>query len=144
MKTLCGPVGLGHFQDANPGRQQCGSEISIGRGGKRGQYCINNNPLTGLVCVNTIIAMKISFDHAKDVANTSKHGVSLADAAGFEWDGAIYWPDTRRDYGEARMVAIGYIGQRLFCVVYVDRVHSRRIISLRKANTREARHYAST
>lgn len=88
--------------------------------------------------------LEITFDHAKNAANLSKHGVALAEAASLEWDSAIFWTDTRRDYGEVRMVAIGYIGLRLFCVIFVDRADGRRIISLRKANTREENRYAST
>lgn len=88
--------------------------------------------------------MKITFDPTKDTANVSKHGISLADAAGFEWDSALTWPDERKDYGEARMGGIGYIGLRLYCVVFVDRDDGRRIISLRKANSREVQRYAET
>lgn len=88
--------------------------------------------------------MDISFDPAKDQSNRQKHGIPLAAAAGFEWDDALVWTDDRRDYGEARMCAIGYIGDRLHVVVYVDRPDSRRIISLRKANLREAKQYAET
>ena len=51
--------------------------------------------------------MNVTFDQAKDAANLAKHGVSLTEAAGFEWGTAVVWPDTRRDYGEARMVALG-------------------------------------
>ena len=51
--------------------------------------------------------MNVTFDQAKDAANLAKHGVSLTEAAGFEWGTAVVWPDTRRDYGEARMVAPG-------------------------------------
>ena len=54
--------------------------------------------------------MNVTFDPAKDAANKAKHGVSLADAEAFEWGSAEVWPDTRRNYGEARMVALGYIG----------------------------------
>jgi uncharacterized DUF497 family protein len=42
------------------------------------------------------------------------------------------------------MVGIGYIGHRLFVIVFVDRDGMRRIISLRKANKREERMYAET
>jgi len=42
------------------------------------------------------------------------------------------------------MVAIGYIGLRLYVVVYADRDGSRRVISLRKANKREVDFYAQT
>lgn len=87
--------------------------------------------------------MQITFDEAKDALNKSKHGVPLSDAAKLEWDDALIWPDTRRDYGEARMVALGAIGERLYCVVYVDRDDVRRIISLRKANNKEKILYVS-
>lgn len=86
--------------------------------------------------------MNITFDVAKDALNTSKHGVTLALAADFEWPSAVTWPDVRRDYGEPRQAGLGYIGDRLFAVVFVDRDGQRRIISLRKANQREEVIYA--
>ena len=92
--------------------------------------------------------MHVTFDPAKDAANKAKHGVSLADAEAFEWGSAEVWPDTRRNYGEARMVALGYIGLRIMSMVFVDRPPEqpteRRIISLRKANQREVKRYAET
>ena len=92
--------------------------------------------------------MNVTFDPVKDAANVAKHGVSLTEAAGFEWGAAVVWPDTRRDYGEARMVALGYIGLRIMALVFVDRPPEqpteRRIISLRKANSREVKRYAET
>jgi uncharacterized DUF497 family protein len=86
--------------------------------------------------------MEIAFDLAKDTANVKKHGVSLAAAASIEWDDALTWKDDRHAYGEARMCAIAYIGDRLHYVVYVDRDEARRVISLRKANVREMKRYA--
>ena len=78
--------------------------------------------------------------------NKGFHG--RTEAADFEWDAALVWPDQRSDYGEARMVALGYIGLRIMAVVFVDRPADkpteRRIISLRKANTREVKRYAET
>ena len=66
----------------------------------------------------------------------------------FDFDGAWMQTDTRRDYGEPRMVALGYIGLRIMSVVFVDRPPEqpteRRIISLRKANSREVKRYAET
>mgnify|MGYP001170145508 FL=1 len=92
--------------------------------------------------------MNVTFDPAKDAVNLAKHGFSLLDALGFEWETAVAWPDTRRDYGEPSMVALGYIGFRIMSVVFVDRPPEqpteRRIISLRKANTREVKRYAET
>jgi len=86
--------------------------------------------------------MEITFDPAKDLSNQRKHGVSLADAEAFEWDDALIREDMRREYGERRMIALGYIDERLYCVAYVDRNDERRIISLRKANSREVNLYA--
>ena len=92
--------------------------------------------------------MNVTFDPAKDAVNLAKHGFSLLDAVGFEWETAVVWPDTRRDYGEPRMAALGYIGLRIMSVVFVDRPPEqpteRRVISLRKANTREVKRYAET
>ena len=90
----------------------------------------------------------MTFHPAKDAANLAKHSFSLLDAVGFEWDTAVVWPDARRDYGEPRMVACGYIDLLIMSVVFVDRPPEqpteRRIISLRKANTREVKRYAET
>ncbi len=86
--------------------------------------------------------MEITFDSVKDLKNREKHGVSLADATGFEWDDAVTWPDQRREYGEHRIAGLGYIGDRLYYVVFVARDEECRIISLRKANQREVKRYA--
>ena len=91
--------------------------------------------------------MNVSFDPAKDAENLKKHGFSLLDAMGFEWEAAVVWSDNRRDYGEPRMVGLVPVNDRLFCVVFVDRPPEqpteRRIISLRKANNREVKRYAN-
>ncbi len=87
--------------------------------------------------------MRIIFDEAKEALNNRKHGVSLSEAEKLEWDDALIWQDTRRDYGEARMIALCAIGERLYCVVYVDRNDARRVISLRKANNKERKFYVS-
>jgi uncharacterized DUF497 family protein len=82
--------------------------------------------------------MQFTFDEAsKEELNKSKHGLSLSEAAKLEWDDALLWQDTRHNYGEVRMIALGVIGARLYCVVFVDREDTRRIISLRKANQKE-------
>ena len=88
--------------------------------------------------------MKITFDILKNRSNFSKHGVELSLASSFEWNTAVTWEDLREHYGETRLIAIGYIGLRLYVVVYVDRANTRRIISLRKANRREVMKYAET
>ncbi|MEQ1887744.1 MAG: BrnT family toxin [Alphaproteobacteria bacterium] len=86
--------------------------------------------------------MKIIFDPAKDTANLAKHGLSLAEADRIDWDTALIEEDDRRNYGEARMLGIGYIGHRLHFVVFVERDGLRRIISMRKASNKEKATYA--
>ena len=88
---------------------------------------------------------RITYSSAKDSSNQAKHGLSLALAEGIEWDTLECKPDTRRDYGELRQLGYAVAGNRLYCVVFVDRPADapteRRIISLRKANSREVKSY---
>ena len=87
--------------------------------------------------------MKITFDADKDAANLDKHGVSLTLASDLEWDALLAKPDCRIEYRETRMIGYTPLGTRLYCVVFTDRGDTRRVISLRKANEREVRRYAS-
>lgn len=97
--------------------------------------------LTALFLVHTLIEVRFAFDPAKDAINRSKHGVSLGEAARLDWSRVLAKRDTRTDYGEPRQIGYGPIGRRLYCVVFVDQDDTRRIISLRKANTREIERY---
>ena len=55
----------------------------------------------------------------------------------FDWDTAKAEPDLRWNYGEERIEAIGHVGERLYVLIYTSRGGRRRLISLRKANSRE-------
>jgi len=103
-------------------------------------------PVDSLIYWGHTICMEldIDFDPTKDVLNRAKHGISLADAVQFEWATAQIEEDTRIDYGERRFQATGYIGIRLHRMIFCRRGEKTRIISLRKANPREMKHYAST
>lgn len=85
--------------------------------------------------------MRFQFDPKKSSANTAQHGVSLAFAEQLDWDCALVWVDDRFDYDEVRMIALAPNTATLYYVAFVDRAESRRIISLRKANRREVKHY---
>ncbi|KAF1023694.1 MAG: hypothetical protein GAK30_00357 [Paracidovorax wautersii] len=85
--------------------------------------------------------MDIEFDPAKDAVNIEKHGVSLSLAAGIEWGDVLCSPDTRRDYRELREIGFAVIQKRLYVVVFTQRAEVMRIVSLRKANTREVKLY---
>ena len=51
--------------------------------------------------------MRVICDAAKDTENQRKHGVPLTDAKLMDWDAALIWQGTRRNYGETRMIALG-------------------------------------
>ncbi|MDO9527257.1 MAG: BrnT family toxin [Gemmobacter sp.] len=50
--------------------------------------------------------------------------------------------DDRVDYGETRLITIGFLDRRMVVMVWTQRGATRRIISLRKANEREQNIYA--
>ena len=85
--------------------------------------------------------MRIEFDSAKDATNRAKHGVSLALAGELDWEAALVWVDDRFEYGELRVIALAPKTEILYCVAFVERGDVRRIISLRRANRREVKHY---
>jgi len=88
--------------------------------------------------------MHIEFDPAKDLANQDKHGVSLALAVELDWEAALVWVDERIEYGEVRMIALAPKTGILYYVAFVDRGRVRRIISQRRANRREVKHYVQS
>jgi len=85
--------------------------------------------------------MRIEFDPGKNAGNQAKHGASLALAMELDWEAALVWVDSRFEYNELRMIALAPQTGVLYCVAFVDRGDVRRIISLRRANRREVKHY---
>ena len=88
--------------------------------------------------------MQIEFDPAKNSGNQAKHGVSLALAGELDWEAALVWVDDRFEYAELRMIALAPKTNILYYVAFVDRGTTRRIISLRRANRREVKHYVES
>jgi len=81
--------------------------------------------------------MLIEYDPAKNASNILRRGLPFDLMALFDWATATIEQDKRRDYGEERFQATGWIGQRLHVVIFTMRGNVARIISLRKANKRE-------
>ena len=90
-------------------------------------------------------SIEIDYDPVKNIANIEKHGVSFYAVINFEFDTALNAIDERYDYGEIRFRSLGFIRNRLYHLVYTLRNEGKivRIISLRKANNREQKHYAT-
>jgi uncharacterized protein len=81
--------------------------------------------------------VEFEFDPAKEARNLAQHKVSLALAVHVLATRIGEIEDTRRDYGERRIVAFGYLGARLHCTVYTMRGPTLRVISPRRANRKE-------
>lgn len=70
--------------------------------------------------------------------------MSLALAAELDWEAALVWFDARFEHDELRMIALAPKTEILYYVAFVDRGQTRRIISLRRANRREVKHYVQS
>ena len=81
--------------------------------------------------------MAIEFNPAKDARNRRERGLPLALGAVVLANLVGDVEDTRRDYGERRMIAFGLIGPRLHVCVYTMRGENYLIISLRVAKQQE-------
>ena len=81
--------------------------------------------------------MRITYDPAKRLRTLAERGLDFEDAAPIFDGQTVEIEDTRRDYGEVRMICFGYLAGRLIVVGYVPRGTSRHIFSMRKANDRE-------
>lgn len=85
--------------------------------------------------------MAITYDPDKNEKNIALRGISFERAAEFEWSSALIVEDTRKDYGERRFQALGFIEERLHALVFTPRAGNTHVISLRKANNREVKRY---
>jgi uncharacterized protein len=85
--------------------------------------------------------VKVEFDPAKNAQNIAERGISFERAEEFDWDTALVAEDTRKQYPERRFEGIGYVGRRLYVLVFARIEKGFRVISFRKANRREERRY---
>ena len=85
--------------------------------------------------------MLFTCDPNKSRANYFKHGIVLEFAQYLDWTKEVVWQDVRYSYDEVRMSGLVPLEGKVYAVVYVVRAEFTRMISLRKANKREAKHY---
>ena len=85
--------------------------------------------------------MKITYDPNKRAKTLKDRGLDFRDAY-FFFNGAVYeFEDTRKNYGEKRIIAVGHLAGRMVITGYVKRENTRHIFSMRKANEREIKKY---
>ena len=81
--------------------------------------------------------MRITFDPAKRDKALAERGLDFADAE-VVFDGVtLEVEDTRRQYGEIRIICVGLLAGRMVVIGYTPRGADRHIFSMRKANERE-------
>lgn len=81
--------------------------------------------------------MRITFDPAKRNRTLAARGLAFEDAAVVFEGTTLEVEDTRRDYGETRIICYGYLMGRMVVVGYTPRGSARHVFSMRKANARE-------
>ena len=86
---------------------------------------------------------RFEWDDAKSQANQKKHKISFDVACRvFDDQGLIDEPDESMEYDEDRYKAVGMIDGRMIAVIYTLRGDRIRLISARKATTKEHFDYA--
>ena len=86
--------------------------------------------------------MQFEWDDDKNQANIVKHKLSFEFAKLLFTQKLVINEDKRYNYTEKRFIGYGKIDDRLMCVVYTERKPDKiRIISFRKANSREQKEY---
>ena len=85
--------------------------------------------------------MRITFDSGKNERNVRERGLSFEQAAEFEFETVYIETDSRRDYGETRYIALGWLHRRLHVLCFTEIDDGIRVISYRKANDIKVKRY---
>jgi uncharacterized DUF497 family protein len=85
--------------------------------------------------------MEISFDPEKRDWTLRERGLDFIDAPKVLGGLRIEQEDDRLDYGEVRIMTVGFLENRMLVVIWTQRSAVRHIISMRKANSREQAKY---
>jgi uncharacterized DUF497 family protein len=85
--------------------------------------------------------MNFEWNNTKNTINLRKHGIGFREAAEIFRGLVVVSQDTRRDYGERRLIALGEYDGEVIRVVFTERGESIRIISAWKANRHDRQSY---
>lgn len=85
--------------------------------------------------------MRIDYDPAKNGRNIRNRRLPFDRAAEFDFETALFHEDIRNSYPERRFVALGFLDARLHVLCFAYAPGGIRVISFRKANAREIKHY---
>ena len=85
--------------------------------------------------------MEIEYDAKKNEKNIRERGLSFDLVSKFDFETALYIVDHRRNYSETRYRALGKLNNRVHALVFTETETGIRVISFRKANSREVKLY---
>ncbi|MBC5781306.1 BrnT family toxin [Ramlibacter sp. USB13] len=85
--------------------------------------------------------MEFTWSEAKRTSNLKKHGLDFVDAPSVFEGVTFTFEDDRFSYDEQRYVTLGLLAGIPVSVVHTESDHEIRIISFRKATSREAQIY---
>lgn len=85
--------------------------------------------------------VEFEWDEAKRAEIYEKHGVDLLEAALIFENDVFEKEDTRRDYGEKRMIALGMVDSEVYIVVYTKRNDVYRLITAWKGGRNDRERY---
>jgi uncharacterized DUF497 family protein len=81
--------------------------------------------------------MRVTCDPKKRERTFCERGLDFEDAEAVFSGPTLEVEDTRRDYGEVRIICYGLLAGRIVVVGYTPRGADRHVFSMRKANARE-------
>jgi hypothetical protein len=85
----------------------------------------------------------ITYDPIKRARTFKERGLDFEDAAVVFAGFTLEVKDTRKPYGETRMLCYGHLAGRLVVVGYTPRGSDQHVFSMRKANAREKKRTAA-
>ena len=81
--------------------------------------------------------MRVTYDLEKRERTSRERGLDFDDAESVFSGPTLEIEDTRKDYGEVRIICYGLLAGRMVVVGYTPRGADRHVFSMRKANARE-------
>ncbi|MCA0242203.1 MAG: BrnT family toxin [Proteobacteria bacterium] len=87
--------------------------------------------------------MRFSWSERKRASNLKDHGLDFVDAARVFEGLTFTYEDDRFAYGEQRFITLGLLAGVPVSIAHTETEDEIRVVSFRKATTREARRYFS-
>jgi len=85
--------------------------------------------------------MKLDYNDDKNARNIAERQLSFERVRDLDFDFAVIKQDTRQEYPEPRYVVLAMLDARLHVLCFTPTDEGIRVISFRKANSREVKQY---